>query len=149
MIKKSKILPLLLLIPFLLSSQIDINSFKNGAVVRIDKQPFYIFDSITVDGIVKDIIRYDECLETKDSLNSIIKDQDFLSQTKSLKIKEIEKSNFLLKDKLKLKDDIIEEKDKQLSKAEKRNKWKNVLVYSLGGITVVETAILTTIILIK
>lgn len=149
MIKKFKILHLFLLIPFLCFSQIDIKQIKNGSIVRIDKKPFYVFDSITVDGIVKDIIRYDECLETKDSLNSIIRDYSLLSDTKSRKIKEIESSNSLLKDKLYLKDQIIEEKDKQLSKAEKRAKWKNAIIYTLGGITVVETAIITTLLLIN
>lgn len=99
--------------------------------------------------MVKDIIRYDECLETKDSLNSIIRDYSLLSDTKSRKIKEIELANSLLKDKLFLKDQVIQEKDKQLTKAEKRAKWKNAIVYTLGGITVVETAIITTLILIN
>ena len=149
MIEKLKLSLLFLLIPFLCSSQVDIKQIKNGSIVRIDKQPYYVFDSITVDGMVKDIIRYDECLETKDSLNSIIRDYSLLSDTKSRKIKEIELANSLLKDKLFLKDQVIQEKDKQLTKAEKRAKWKNAIVYTLGGITIVETAIITTLILIN
>lgn len=149
MIKKFKILLLFLLIPFLCFSQIDIKQIKNGSIVRIDKKPYYVFDSIAVYGIVKDIIRYEECLETKDSLNSIIRDYSILSDTKSRKLKEIESSNSLLKDKLHLKDEIIQEKDKQLLKAEKRAKLKNAIIYTIGGITVVETAIITTLILIN
>jgi len=149
MIKKFKILHLFLLIPFLCFSQIDIKQIKNGSIVRIDKKPYYVFDSIAVYGIVKDIIRYDECLETKDSLNSIIRDYSILSDTKSRKLEETESSNSLLKDKLHLKDEIIQEKDKQLLKAEKRAKLKNAIIYTIGGITVVETAIITTLILIN
>lgn len=149
MIKKFKILLLFLLIPFLCFSQIDIKQIKNGSIVRIDKKPYYVFDSVTVYEIVKDIIRYDECLETKDSLNSIIRDYSILSDTKSRKLKEIESSNSLLKDKLHLKDEIIQEKDGQLLKAEKRAKLKNAIIYTIGGITVVETAIITTLILIN
>lgn len=149
MIKKFKILLLFLLIPFLCFSQIDIKQIKNGSIVRIDKKPYYVFDSIAVYGIVKDIIRYDECLETKDSLNSIIRDYSILSDTKSRKLEETESSNSLLKDKLHLKDEIIQEKDKQLLKAEKRAKLKNAIIYTIGGITVVETAIITTLILIN
>ena len=149
MIKKFKILLLFLLIPFLCFSQIDIKQIKNGSIVRIDKKPYYVFDSITVYEIVKDIIRYDECLETKDSLNSIIKDYSILSDVKSRKLKETESSNSLLKDKLYLKDEIIQEKDRQLLKAEKRAKMKNAIIYTIGGITVVETAIITTLILIN
>ena len=149
MIKKFKILLLFLLIPFLCFSQIDIKQIKNGSIVRIDKKPYYVFDSIAVYGIIKDIIRYDECLETKDSLNSIIRDYSILSDTKSRKLEETESSNSLLKDKLHLKDEIIQEKDKQLLKAEKRAKLKNAIIYTIGGITVVETAIITTLILIN
>ena len=149
MIKKFKILLLFLLIPFLCFSQIDIKQIKNGSIVRIDKKPYYVFDSIAVYGIVKDIIRYDECLETKDSLNSIIRDYSILSDTKSRKLEETESSNSLLKDKLHLKDEIIQEKDRQLLKAEKRAKMKNAIIYTIGGITVVETAIITTLILIN
>lgn len=149
MIKKFKILLLFLLIPFLCFSQIDLKQIKNGSIVRINKKPYYVFDSIAVYGIVKDIIRYDECLETKDSLNSIIRDYSILSDTKSRKLEETESSNSLLKDKLHLKDEIIQEKDKQLLKAEKRAKLKNAIIYTIGGITVVETAIITTLILIN
>lgn len=149
MIKKFKILLLFLLIPFLCFSQIDTKQIKNGSIVRIDKKPYYVFDSVTVYEIVKDIIRYDECLETKDSLNSIIRDYSILSDTKSRKLEETESSNSLLKDKLHLKDEIIQEKDGQLLKAEKKAKMKNAIIYTIGGITVVETAIITTLILIN
>lgn len=149
MIKKFKILLLFLLIPFLCFSQIDLKQIKNGSIVRIDKKPYYVFDSVTVYEIVKDVIRYDECLETKDSLNSIIRDYSILSDTKSRKLEETESSNSLLKDKLYLKDEIIQEKDGQLLKAEKRAKMKNAIIYTIGGITVVETAIITTLILIN
>lgn len=127
-------------------SQVDIS---NGSIIRVNNSPYYVFDSITVDGMVKDIIKGDECKETQDSLYSIIKEQDFSSQTKSLKIKEVNKQNSLLKNKLFLKDEQLEIKDKRIYSLERKNKWNKIVTYTLGGIALVETIALTTILILK
>lgn len=110
---------------------------------------FYVFDSVTVDGIVKDAIRLDECQETQDSLKSIIKDLDFTSETKSKVIRvqegiisDTEEQNAIL-------DELLDIKHKKIEKLEKRNKWNKIGLYIVGGVAILEGVALTTIILLK
>jgi hypothetical protein len=149
MIKKLKLLPLLLLIPLASFCLIDTNSLYNGAIVRTNTNVFYVFDSTTVDGIVKDIIRGDECKETQDSLKSIIKDYSFLSETKSKQIRTIETINSFLREKLTLKDEEIALKDNTIKKEKRKNKWNKIGIYIVGGVAILEGAAITTIILLK
>jgi hypothetical protein len=145
---KLKLLLLLLLIQLVSFSQID--TVYNGAIVRINKQVFYLFDSITVDGIVKDVIRFDECLETQDSLKSIIKEQDFLSETKTKKIKELERKSVILKDNISIQESIIQNKDLYITKIERKNKLNKIGISILGTTTIISlAAALTTFLILR
>ncbi len=147
MIKRLKLLLPLLLIQLVCLSSTD--TIYNGAIVRTETNVFYVFDSVTVDGIVKDAIRLDECKETQDSLKSIIKDLDFTSETKSKVIRvqegiisDTEEQNVIL-------DELLDIKHKKIQKLEKRNTWNKIGLYVVGGVAILEAAALTTIILLK
>lgn len=147
MIKKFKLLLPLLLIQLVGLSSTD--TIYNGAIVRTEKNIFYVFDSVTVDGIVREAIRLDECIETQDSLKSIIKDLDFTSKTKSKVIKvqegiisDTEVQNEIL-------DELLDIKQKKIDRQEKRNKWNKIGLYTIGGVAILEGIAITTIILLR
>lgn len=130
-------------------SSTGIDSLYNGAIVRTSNQTFYVFDSFTVDNIVKDLIRGDECKETEDSLKSLITSLDASVEVRDEKIKEQSKSVSILKQKLELKDEIITLKDKDINRLSKSNKIKSIGIISLSGITLVlGGVIVTTLILL-
>lgn len=152
MIKK-----LITLLPFLLIRLVSLSqtdTLINGQIIRTDSTTFYVFDSVTVDTLVKDLIRGDECKEEKDSLNSIIKSQYDLNKLQRKAISELNIENELLSEIKKEKTNLLilkneENRDcqKEKNKLETKRKLNAIGAYILGGTTLIEGIIITTLII--
>ena len=146
---------LLILLPFLLIQLVSLSqadTLTNGQIIRTDSTTFYVFDSVTIDTLVRDLIRGDECKEEKDSLNSIIKSQyetnilqrktisELKIENKLLSEIKVEKTNLLT-----LKNEENRDCQKEKNKLETKNKLNKIGAWILGGTTLFEGIVIVTL----
>jgi len=103
---------------------------------------------------VRDLIRGDECKEEKDSLNSIIRSQQETNSLQRTTISELNIENELLSEIKKEKTNLLilkneENRDcqKEKNKLETKRKLNAIGAYILGGTTLIEGIIITTLII--
>lgn len=147
---------LIILLPFLLIQLVSFSQtgISNGAIIRTDSIVYYVFDSVTVDTLVKDLIRYDECKETQDSLFSLIQSEESLIKLQKKTISEQNIENQLLSESLKDKQNLLvlkneENRDcqKEKDKLDTKRRLSAIGAYILGGTTLIEGIIITTLII--
>ena len=148
---------LLILLPFLLIQLVSLSqadTLTNGQIIRTDSTTFYVFDSVTIDTLVRDLIRGDEYKEEKDSLNSIIKSQyetnilqrktisELKIENKLLSEIKVEKTNLLT-----LKNEENRDCQKEKNKLETKNKLNKIGAWILGGTTLFEGVVIVTLLI--
>lgn len=147
---------LIILLPFLLIQLVSFSQtgISNGTIIRTDSIVYYVFDSVTVDTVVKDLIRYDECKETQDSLFSLIQSEESLIKLQKKTISEQSIENQLLSESLKEKQNLLvlkneENRDcqKEKNKLDTKRRLSAIGAYLLGGTTLIEGIIITTLII--
>jgi len=146
---------LIILLPFLLIQLVSLSqtdTLTNGQIIRTDSTTFYIFDSVTIDTLVRDLIRGDECKEEKDSLNSIIKSQYETNILQRKTISELKVENKLLSEIKSEKDSLYKLKSaenldcqKEKNKLETKNKLNKIGAWILGGTTLFEGIVIVTL----
>lgn len=146
---------LLILLPFLLIQLVSLSqadTLTNGQIIRTDSTTFYVFDSVTIDTLVRDLIRGDECKEEKDSLNSIIKSQYETNILQRKTISELKVENKLLSEIKSEKDSLYKLKSaenldcqKEKNKLETKNKLNKIGAWILGGTTLFEGIVIVTL----
>ena len=147
---------LIILLPFLLIRLVSLSQtdISDGIIIRTDTTVYYVFDSTTVDTLVKDLIRGDECKETRDSLFSLIQSEENLINLQKKTISQQNIENQLLSESLKEKQNLLilkneENRDcqKEKNKIDTKRKLSAIGAYILGGTTLIEGIIITTLII--
>ena len=146
---------LIILLPFLLIQLVSLSqtdTLINGQIIRTDSTTFYVFDSVTIDTLVRDLIRGDECKEEKDSLYSIINSQFEVNNLQRKTISELKVENKLLSEIKSEKDSLYKLKSaenldcqKEKNKLETKNRLNKIGAWILGGTTLFEGIVIVTL----